>query len=106
MIEFICLNLLLVKDRCSLFLYTSRNKIGKVSVQSFIDDIAIEIQLISIWKLPLLSEPETSHLLDTETECFEWLLSVRKPTHHPLMSLVSVDPPLAMARGEISNQHP
>ena len=71
MIEFICLDVLPVKDRCSLFPYISRNKTGKVSVQSFIDDIAIEIQLISIWKLPLLAEPETSHLLDTETECFE-----------------------------------
>ena len=71
MIEFICLDVLPVKDRCSLFPYIGRNETGKVSVQSFIDDIAIEIQLISIWKLPLLAEPETSHLLDTETECFE-----------------------------------
>ncbi|RPF99229.1 MAG: hypothetical protein CBD83_004070 [Prochlorococcus sp. TMED223] len=67
LIESICLDVLLVKDRCSLFPYISRNQIGKVSVQSFIDYIAIEIQLISSWNLPLLDVSETSHLLDTET---------------------------------------
>ncbi len=46
LIEFIYLDVLLAKDRCSLFPYISRNEIGKVSVQSFMDYIAIEINMI------------------------------------------------------------
>ena len=46
LIKFICLDVPLVKDRCSLFPYISRNSIGKVSIQRLVDYLSIEINMI------------------------------------------------------------